>query len=161
VSKDGTVWTFTLRKGVKFHDGTPFNAAAVVWNFDRWRLSNHPQHENQTKAGRTFEYYGAQFGGFDIGSNDVRQGTSGDGACFGGANPPYCYAVPYGSYVIHSLQVGFALPSVNSRFEVGVDNLTDKQPPMMFQNNVLNANTDVQTFDTIGRYYWARYTVKF
>ena len=65
MSKDGTVWTFTLRKGVKFHDGNPFDAAAVVWNFDRWRLSKHPQHENQTKAGQTFEYYEAQFGGFD------------------------------------------------------------------------------------------------
>ena len=65
VSKDGTVWTFTLRKGVKFHDGNPFDAEAVVWNFDRWRLSKHPQHENQTKAGQTFEYYEAQFGGFD------------------------------------------------------------------------------------------------
>jgi len=65
VSQDGTVWTFTLQKNVKFHDGTPFDAAAVVWNIDRWRLSNHPQHENLTKAGRTFEYYGAQFGGFD------------------------------------------------------------------------------------------------
>jgi peptide/nickel transport system substrate-binding protein len=65
VSKDGTVWTFTLRKGVKFHDGNPFDAAAVVWNFDRWRLSKHPQHENQIKAGQTFEYYEAQFGGFD------------------------------------------------------------------------------------------------
>jgi peptide/nickel transport system substrate-binding protein len=65
LSKDGTVWTFTLRKGVKFHDGNPFDAAAVAWNFDRWRLSKHPQHENQTKAGQTFEYYEAQFGGFD------------------------------------------------------------------------------------------------
>jgi len=65
VSADGTVWTFTLRPNVKFHDGTPFDAAAVVWNFERWRFSNHPQHENLTKAGRTFEYYGAQFGGFD------------------------------------------------------------------------------------------------
>ena len=65
VSKDGTVWTFTLRKNVKFHDGTPFNAAAVVWNFERWRFSSHPQHENQIKAGKTFEYYTGQFGGFD------------------------------------------------------------------------------------------------
>ena len=65
VSKDGTVWTFTLHKGVKFHDGNPCDAAAVVWNFDRWRLSKHPQHENQIKAGQTFEYYDAQFGGFD------------------------------------------------------------------------------------------------
>jgi ABC-type transport system substrate-binding protein len=65
VSKDGTVWTFMLHKGVKFHDGNPCDAAAIVWNFDRWRLSKHPQHENQIKAGQTFEYYEAQFGGFD------------------------------------------------------------------------------------------------
>jgi outer membrane receptor protein involved in Fe transport len=98
-------------------------------------------------------------GGFKLGSDDVRQQQSADGAC--AANPVYCYALSYGSYVLHSVQVGFAMPSTNSRIEVGVDNVTDKQPPMMFQNNVLNANTDVNTFDTIGRYYFARYTVKF
>jgi peptide/nickel transport system substrate-binding protein len=32
---DGTVWTFRLRQGVRFHDGTPFNAAAVKYNFER------------------------------------------------------------------------------------------------------------------------------
>jgi peptide/nickel transport system substrate-binding protein len=32
----GTSWTFHLRQGVKFHDGTPFNAAAVCANFERW-----------------------------------------------------------------------------------------------------------------------------
>lgn len=35
VSPDGLTYTFTLRQGVKFHDGTPFNAAAVVKNFQR------------------------------------------------------------------------------------------------------------------------------
>src|SRR6266516_4315357 len=35
-SKDGLTWTFFLRRGVKFHDGTPFNAAAVCFNFERW-----------------------------------------------------------------------------------------------------------------------------
>ena len=33
-SPDGRVWTFTLRKGVVFHDGAAFNAEAVKLNFD-------------------------------------------------------------------------------------------------------------------------------
>ncbi|MBK6569893.1 ABC transporter substrate-binding protein [Candidatus Aalborgicola defluviihabitans] len=35
VSEDGKTYRFTLRDGVTFHDGTPFNAAAVCFNFDR------------------------------------------------------------------------------------------------------------------------------
>src|SRR3989442_2169821 len=65
VSRDSRVWTFQLRRGVKFHDGTPLDAAAVVWNFERWWKSDHPQHDNQAKAGQTFEYWEAQFGGVD------------------------------------------------------------------------------------------------
>jgi ABC-type transport system substrate-binding protein len=34
-SKDGLTWTFFLRKGVKFHDGTPFNAEAAKVFFER------------------------------------------------------------------------------------------------------------------------------
>jgi peptide/nickel transport system substrate-binding protein len=65
VSADARVWTFTLRRNVKFHDGTPLDAKAVVWNFERWWKSSHPQHDNQVKAGQTFEYWEGQFGGFD------------------------------------------------------------------------------------------------
>ena len=65
VSPDGKAWTFTLRRNVKFHDGTPFDAKAVVWNFERWWKTTHPQHDNQVKAGQTFEYWEGQFGGFD------------------------------------------------------------------------------------------------
>jgi nickel transport system substrate-binding protein len=36
ISPDGLTWTFTLREGVTFQDGTPFNAEAVKWNFERW-----------------------------------------------------------------------------------------------------------------------------
>ncbi len=35
VSEDGKIWTFKLRQDVTFHDGTPFNAEAVKFNFDR------------------------------------------------------------------------------------------------------------------------------
>jgi len=36
LSSNGLKYTFTLRDGVKFHDGEPFNADAVCTNFDRW-----------------------------------------------------------------------------------------------------------------------------
>lgn len=37
VSKDGLVWTFHLRQGVKFHDGADFNAAAVKYSIESTR----------------------------------------------------------------------------------------------------------------------------
>jgi peptide/nickel transport system substrate-binding protein len=37
VSDNGLVYRLTLAEGVKFHDGSPFTAADVVWTFDRLR----------------------------------------------------------------------------------------------------------------------------
>ncbi|MFH1914997.1 MAG: nickel ABC transporter substrate-binding protein [Pseudomonadota bacterium] len=41
ISEDGRVYTFHLRKGVSFSDGTPFDAAAVKRNFDAVLLNSH------------------------------------------------------------------------------------------------------------------------
>lgn len=44
ISEDGTVYTFSLRSGVQFHDGSAFDAEAVVWNFARMLDEEHPYH---------------------------------------------------------------------------------------------------------------------
>lgn len=43
VSSDGLVYTFYLRSGVRFHDGEPFDAQAVKFNFDRNMIESSPQ----------------------------------------------------------------------------------------------------------------------
>jgi peptide/nickel transport system substrate-binding protein len=64
-SPDGKDLTFTLRKGVKFHDGTPFNAAAVCFNLDRWFNMKGAAAQSQ------MIYYGDVFGGFAKNEGDA------------------------------------------------------------------------------------------
>jgi len=71
VSPDGRSWTFALRRGVKFHDGTDLDAAAVVLNIDRARQAAHPL---RGPAGPATQYraYAGLLEGFDDASVIVR-----------------------------------------------------------------------------------------
>src|SRR5579872_6587777 len=51
ISPDATVYTFNLKQGVTFHDGTPFNAAAVKFTLDRVV-------DPATKAGQSHDQLG-------------------------------------------------------------------------------------------------------
>jgi peptide/nickel transport system substrate-binding protein len=58
---EDTEYVFTLKEGVTFHDGTPFNAEAVVRNFERW---DNFAEEFQANA----YYFGAVMNGFGDGN---------------------------------------------------------------------------------------------
>ena len=62
MSADGLTYTFKLRSGIKFHDGTDFNADAVVFNYNRF--INIP-----TELQDYTYYIGAVFGGYGADSN--------------------------------------------------------------------------------------------
>ena len=47
---DKTKWRFALRKGVKFHDGSEFNADAVIWNLDKVLNDKAPQFDKRQSA---------------------------------------------------------------------------------------------------------------
>ncbi|MBD2100836.1 ABC transporter substrate-binding protein [Leptolyngbya sp. FACHB-261] len=55
ISPDGKTYSFKLRQGVKFHDGTDLNADAVVTNYERWL---------NKEGGGTYDYFQTVFGGF-------------------------------------------------------------------------------------------------
>jgi outer membrane receptor protein involved in Fe transport len=67
----------------------------------------------------------------------------------------------YGTYIYNDLNVGYNIEPINTMIEAGVNNVFDKQPPFLGGFRSLNSNTSPEDFDTIGRYYFARVTVKF
>ncbi len=50
LAPDKSYYIFKLRKGVTFHDGTPFNAEAAKWNLDMWVKAKRPQLKTLTSV---------------------------------------------------------------------------------------------------------------
>jgi peptide/nickel transport system substrate-binding protein len=57
ISPDGLTYTFKIRPGVKFHDGTPLEATAAAFSFLRQLDKHHPAH----LPGATFAYWSAMY----------------------------------------------------------------------------------------------------
>jgi outer membrane receptor protein involved in Fe transport len=82
---------------------------------------------------------------------------SGSGVTATGAPYPPLYI---GSTMYWNGSVGYNFPT-KTKILLSVQNIFDKQPPILYQNNVTNANTDVNTYDTLGRRWLISLSQKF
>lgn len=64
-----------------------------------------------------------------------------------------------GSLVYTDVTLGWTFPT-RTHLQLGVRNLSDKQPPLFYQNNVTNVNTNVETYDVLGRQWFVGFTQK-
>jgi outer membrane receptor protein involved in Fe transport len=93
----------------------------------------------------------------DLGPSGVGGGSLSDAY-----NPnPIGPVLHAGAVTYHNASLGYHIEPINAFVQVGIDNIFDKQPPLLYQTNVTNANTDVYTYDTVGRFYRASITVNF
>lgn len=145
--------TFDMTR-INSYESTPAPGAATVdvaGTFDR-------QFGNYAKW-RGLMGVGWALGGFDgllslryIHSLEVLEPSGGDVD----TNPP----LKIGSMTYVDATVGYTFPT-DTKIQIGGTNLTDKDPPILFQNNVLNANTDVSTYDLLGRRWYVGISQKF
>lgn len=114
-SEDGMSHTFTLKEDVSFHDGTPFNAEAVCFNFDRWY--------NWTGLAATEAlsyYYGKLFRGYV---------ESPDTAVYKSCTPDGDYSVtielnqPFAGFIPALSLPAFAMQSPSALEEYGADEI--------------------------------------
>ena len=128
--------------------------ATLDWNLGPWNANWTTRYIGRITVGYANQCLGPSADFFDSpnGSNtcDDYNGT------ITGENPQH-----YGAITYHNLSLGYNIEPINTYVQVGVDNIFDRQPPLIYLNNTLNANTDVSTYDLVGRFYRASVTVKF
>jgi outer membrane receptor protein involved in Fe transport len=146
----GKVGDFTQEYAGHYSTG---GSAISNANFSRWKaLATLNWNLGPWNAMWSMKY----IGGFKVGYANLNYNES---ACQSSL-PPGC-ELNYGGAVYHNVQAGYNIEAINTRIDVFIDNVSDKQPPIVYQNNAVNGNTDPNTFDTVGRFYGARVTVKF
>lgn len=128
-------------------------------NYSQWRaLANLSWSKDNFDLSWNMRYVDR----FTVGSEEIGSFCAnkfGNGGFDNAADRGYACQLKIGAYTYHNLQAGITFEKVKLR--LGVDNVFDKQPPLIYQNNSLNGNTDERTFDTVGSYYWTSLTVNF
>lgn len=137
------------------HGAGTYNLDAGVLGFvPRWRSQGSVSwHLGNWNASWRLNYVGR----WQLGSHQPERGFS---AVPGFKDP---YVLKYGARTVSDLQVGYDVKAIHTRFDLGINNVFDKQPPILYETNIGsgNANTSPSNFDPIGRYYWVRGTVTF
>ena len=138
------------------YDNLPAENAAIVHvagTYDR-QFGNYAENRATATIGWNMDKFDAQIGARFI--DDIVLLTPQGGAVDPADNPP----LPIDSFVYLDLYFGYTIND-SIKVSLAATNLSDEQPPMMYQNNVTNANTDVNTYDTLGRRYAISATYKF
>ena len=123
-SEDGRTYTFQLREGVTFHDGTAFDAEAVCANFERWyNFEGLLQSENMAY------YYGSLFKGFaDAPEDAIYSGceATGEGEAEVTLNKPFA------GFIAALSLPAFAMQSPTALEEYGADTAggTEESPEL-------------------------------
>jgi peptide/nickel transport system substrate-binding protein len=113
-SEDGLSYTFQLKEGVTFHDGTDFDAEAVCFNFDRWY-----NFEGVAQADSMAYYYASLFQGFADSPEDAVYES-----CTPGDSPTevtVTLAKPFAGFIAALSLPAFSMQSPTALEEFGAD----------------------------------------
>ena len=138
----------------------PFDSAALSSCPGNTSVCTIPRWRAQTAINWSLGAWDASLrtryiGRFRMGNPDLHEGQSAVIGLTGSV-------IDYGATIYDDVSVGYNIEPLNTRIDIGVDNVANKQPPQLYYDtNSNNLGTDPSTFDTVGRFYWARLTVKF
>jgi peptide/nickel transport system substrate-binding protein len=132
----GTEYTFKLRQGVKFTDGTAFDAAAVCYNFDRWYNFKGPLLQSSSLS----YYWQAIFGGFATQDSPTAPKTSLYKSCK--AADPATAAITLtsasGAFLASLSLPSFAMQSPAALKQYDADKVGGKEDSPSFQGTYWN-----------------------
>jgi outer membrane receptor protein involved in Fe transport len=143
--------TFMRRYRIDGDDHNYVGETSSYGNLPRWRSTlNLAWDYGNWHAGWAMRY---------IGKSTV--GSYHEGICFNTAADGSCVYFGVPSVVYHNVSLSRKIPEWHTTLSFGIDNLTDKHPPIYYGYYSNAANTDASTYDTMGRYFWGRVRVEF